>query len=218
VAIGSPNDDYYALLGVDAGASAAEVRGAWRRLAVRWHPDRAGASATFIFQKIQAAYAVLADPLTRAAYDRRMGVRARQSAPAPSAPPPRRAPSVLLPRLSGPLGGLLACGVARRVDAGLIELFLDAEEAAQGGMATIAMQVPVRCPACASAAASAAAAAPATTAPCVRCASKRVVSELFSAWLAVRPGVADGTVLNPSALLPGMVQPVCFRVRLRGAT
>lgn len=33
-----------------------------------------------------------------------------------------------------------------------------------------------------------------------------------TAWLAVRPGVADGTVLEPSALIHGM-QPVSFRVR-----
>jgi hypothetical protein len=198
VATGSPNDDYYGLLGVDAGASAAEVRRAWRRLALRWHPDRAGPSTKFIFQTIQAAYTVLADPDARAVYDLRAGV------PLQSA---RRAPSVMLHRLSGPLGGLVAGGVARRVDAGTIELFINAEEATEGGMATISMQVPVRCPACTAAAA----------AHCARCGSKRTVAELFSAWLAVRPGVTDGTVLNPSALLPGMVNPVSFRVRLRDA-
>jgi len=113
----------------------------------------------------------------------------------------------MLHRLSGPLGGLLAGGIARRVDAEVIELYLNAEEASQGGMATISMQVPVRCRACAAAAAGS----------CARCGSKRTVDELFSAWLAVRPGVTDGTVLNPSALLPGMVHPVSFRVRLRRA-
>jgi molecular chaperone DnaJ len=212
MASGSPNDDYYGLLGVDAGASAAEVRRAWRRLALRWHPDRAGPSAKFIFQTIQAAYKVLADPVTRAAYDRRVRTQLPNS-PAQSAPvadaPARRAPSVMLHRLSGPLGGLLAGGVARRVDAGTIELLLNAEEATDGGMATISMQVPVRCPTCAGGAA---------PGDCKRCGSKRTVNELFSAWLAVRPGVADGTVLNPSALLPGMVRRPAFRVRLRDAT
>jgi len=214
---GSPNDDYYGLLGIDAGASAAEVRRAWRRLALRWHPDRAGQSAKFIFQTIQAAYSVLADPAARAAYDRRVGAALRRP-PAPSSTPPaapaRRAPAVMLHRLSGPLGGLLAGGVARRVDAGTFELLLNADEASQGGMATISMQVPVRCPACAAGAGPDAA----TLGHCARCGSKRTVDELFSAWLAVRPGVADGAVLNPSALLPGMVQPVSFRVRVRSAT
>ena len=40
------------------------------------------------------------------------------------------------------------------------------------------------------------------------------MEELFSAWLAVPPGVATGEVLAPSADLQGMVEPVRFRVRL----
>jgi curved DNA-binding protein CbpA len=58
-------DDYYQLLGIGPNAAHAELRRAWRRLALRWHPDRAGSSATAIFQKIQAAYAVLSDPISR---------------------------------------------------------------------------------------------------------------------------------------------------------
>ncbi len=114
----------------------------------------------------------------------------------------------MLHRLSGPLGGLLAGGVARRVDPEVIELFLNEREASEGGMASIAMRVPVYCPACAAS----------PSGHCARCGSTRTVDELFSAWLAVRPGVTDGAVLNPSALLPGMVRPVSFRVRLRGTT
>ena len=38
-------------------------------------------------------------------------------------------------------------------------------------------------------------------------------SRLFTAWLAVPPEVADGTILTPSALLRGMLTPVSFRVR-----
>jgi hypothetical protein len=40
------------------------------------------------------------------------------------------------------------------------------------------------------------------------------VRELFSAWLAVPPGVTEGEVLAPSVELPGMVTPVRFRVRI----
>jgi hypothetical protein len=39
------------------------------------------------------------------------------------------------------------------------------------------------------------------------------IEEPFSAWLAVRPGVADGTIMKPSALFPGALRPVSFRVR-----
>ena len=121
---------------------------------------------------------------------------------------PRRAPGVLLSRLSGPLNTLITCGIARRAGDDVIELVVDAEEAAEGGMASISMRVPVRCPACATAAADPAAA-------CRHCASRRTVDELFSAWLAIRPGVADGTILTPSAQLPGVIRPVRFRARLR---
>jgi DnaJ-class molecular chaperone len=204
-------DDYYALLGIDAAADGEEVRRVWRRLVLRWHPDRAGADATFIFQKLSAAYAVLSDPVARAEYDRRRGTSARnpgaRSGDAASPPPGatrRRAPGVMLRRLSRPLNALLACGIARRVEGDVIELLLDAHEVAEGGMVTISMRVPVRCPACSADAAGS----------CARCGTSGTVDDVFSAWLAVPPGVADGAVLTPSALLPGMVRPVSFRVRL----
>jgi DnaJ-class molecular chaperone len=210
----SSSDDYYALLGIDAKADGAELRRAWRRLALRWHPDRAGSGATAMFQKIAAAYTVLSNPAARALYDLRRvvpthstGVRSAAATSAPPAATVRRAPAVMLQRLSGPLNALLACGIARRAEGDVIELFLNAEEVSEGGMVTISMYVPVRCPACAADAAGS----------CARCGTKRAVNELFSAWLAVRPGVADGTILTPSALLPGMVRPVSFRVRLSGA-
>jgi DnaJ-class molecular chaperone len=189
-------EDYYALLGIDQRASRAELRRAWRRLALRWHPDRAGEAATATFQKIQAAYAVLTDPISRNAYDRRHQTVAT--------PIRGRTPAVMLARLSGSLNGLLACGIARRAGGDVIDLFLDAEEAETGGMVKISMRVPVRCPACA-------------TLPsknCTQCAGTRTIDDLFSAWLAVPPGVQDGELLPPSALLPGMINRVLFRARL----
>jgi hypothetical protein len=117
----------------------------------------------------------------------------------------------MLSRLTGSLDALLACGLARRAEADIIELFLSAQEAAQGGMLKISMRVPVRCPACEAGEAGEAAA-------CARCGARRTIDELFSAWLAVPPGVADGAVLAPSALLRGMVRPVSFRVRLGEAS
>ena len=176
-----PSDDYYSLLGVAANASVAELRRAWRKLALRWHPDRAGSGATTTFQKLQAAYAVLGDPVARAAYDLRIGIVSRVTQPAPA---------VMLRRLSGPLNILLMSGAARHAESGVIELLVNQQEAAQGGMVTISMRVPVQ-------------------------SSKGIVDELFSAWLAIPAGVADGTTLTPSALLPGMIRPPAFRVRRR---
>jgi hypothetical protein len=209
-------DDYYALLGVHEGADGEELRRAWRQLALRWHPDRAGDVAKATFQRISAAYAVLSDPIARAAYDRRRrpaepaGTSAPRSAAATSPPPRaarRPAPAVMLSRLSGPLASLMACGVARLDEPGFITLMLREDEAAQGGMATVSLHVELWCPDCV---------AQPRAAGCVRCGGTRTVDELFSAWLAVPPGVTAGEVLTPSVELPGMVEPVRFRVRLHG--
>src|SRR2546425_475814 len=105
-------EDYYALLGLDAHADATEVRRSWRRLALKWHPDRAGPDATATFQRISAAYTVLSDPVARAAYDRRHPSAARSSSTGPKSPR-RPAPAVMLSRLCGSLNGLLARRIAR---------------------------------------------------------------------------------------------------------
>jgi len=62
--------DYYAALGVERGASADEIKKAYRRLAQKYHPDvstETGAEAKF--KEIAAAYQTLKDPGKRAAYD-----------------------------------------------------------------------------------------------------------------------------------------------------
>nr|QEG03155.1 chaperone protein DnaJ-like isoform X4 [Cymbidium ensifolium] len=67
---------YYSLLGIHRNASIAEIRGAYRKLALKWHPDRRGkesqaaaGEAKCRFQRIQEAYSVLADSGKRAIYD-----------------------------------------------------------------------------------------------------------------------------------------------------
>lgn len=188
-------EDLYELLGIPEHATDDELRRAWRQLAMRWHPDRAGNDTTFIFQKLLAAYNVLSDRAQRTAYDRTRGTPKRE-------PTRRRAPGTLIRTLSAPLNALIARGVARRAEADMIELDIDDETAAEGGMITISMRVMVRCLACAGG----------EVGPCHHCDSKREIDDLFAAWLAVPPGVANGEVLRPSALLPGM-KPVAFRVR-----
>ncbi|GAB3301256.1 J domain-containing protein [Parasphingorhabdus pacifica] len=59
--------DYYELLGVDRGASAADIKSAYRTLARTMHPDMGGTSGTF--RLLQEAYETLNDPVRRAAYD-----------------------------------------------------------------------------------------------------------------------------------------------------
>lgn len=59
--------DYYSILGVDRRASEAEIKQAYRKLAMKHHPDRGGDQAQF--QKIQEAYAAIGDPVKRQEYD-----------------------------------------------------------------------------------------------------------------------------------------------------
>ena len=69
--------DYYEVLGVGKSASADELKAAYRKLAMKWHPDRwvngtdaEKKTAEANFKEASEAYAVLSDPQKRAQYDR----------------------------------------------------------------------------------------------------------------------------------------------------
>ncbi len=64
-------DDYYETLGVDRGASEVDVKKAYRKLAMQYHPDRnqGDAAAEQKFKELSEAYQVLSDAEKRATYD-----------------------------------------------------------------------------------------------------------------------------------------------------
>ena len=64
--------DYYETLGVARDASDDEIKKAYRKLAMQYHPDRNGGSkeAEERFKTVTEAYDVLRDAQKRAAYDR----------------------------------------------------------------------------------------------------------------------------------------------------
>lgn len=66
------SDDFYEVLGVDRDASKDVVKGAYRKLALKWHPDKhpdKQKSAEKRFRKIAEAYEVLSNDESREQYD-----------------------------------------------------------------------------------------------------------------------------------------------------
>lgn len=91
---------YYDILGVPRSATASEIKRAYRRLAVTYHPDKnPDPSAEQLFKLINEAYEVLGDPPKRSRYDVELAVPTA----VPTAPPaPRHRDPAYRPRRNRP--------------------------------------------------------------------------------------------------------------------
>lgn len=62
--------DYYKILGIAKGAGDDDIKKAYRKQALKWHPDKnKAANAEQKFKEIAEAYEVLSDPKKREIYD-----------------------------------------------------------------------------------------------------------------------------------------------------
>ena len=64
--------DFYEILGLQKSATQQEIKAAYRRLALKWHPDKNNNSkeSNEFFKILSEAYSVLFDPQRRKHYDR----------------------------------------------------------------------------------------------------------------------------------------------------
>ena len=153
----SVDESHYSVLGVDETASLVDIRRAYRRLALRYHPDKAGPASKPAFIRISVAYRVLSNSIARAEYDtarlpdgrRAHGGALRIDIGPDGRPIARHRPAVsTLPRFTGSLGRLVGTGALRVARDGALVLRLDAAEAATGGTAAIDVPLTVRCTTC----------------------------------------------------------------------
>lgn len=207
------------MLGVSRHASAAEIRRAFRKLALALHPDRAGDVSTAAFQRVAEAYAVLGEADLRAAYDRNLRDQQRRRAEndgedaSPFQELSRSARLAvrldlggrLLTRVSGELDALIARADARRTG-GLIELFLHEHEREAGGVALIDLTLRVRCGMCGGIAR-----------PggfwCLRCQQTGEAKEPITVYCAVRPRLPEGSVITVSTHEAGGLEELHFCIR-----
>jgi len=148
--------DYYEVLGLARNATEAELKKTYRRLAMKYHPDRNpdDPEAEVAFKEVKEAWEVLKDPRKRAAYDQfgHAGVGGPGGGAGPGGFGPEDAFSDIFGEVFGDIFGVGRRGGGRsRVFRGAdlrYELELDLEQAVFGDTATITLPLAVECETC----------------------------------------------------------------------
>lgn len=185
--------DYYLVLGVSRNASQAVIRGAFRDLAMRHHPDRAGPGSTERFQEIAEAYRVLGDPGRRAVYDHERGSRTDRPRRAASTGP-RPVVEPLNPSwgMEGDVdrgGSRPRSGASDHAESADVVLTLSSEEAGHGGVLELPMPLAIRCPGCGG---TGLVSGYLGWSRCPRCSGRAVLAVSRQLPLRLPPGLRDG--------------------------
>jgi molecular chaperone DnaJ len=149
--------DYYVILGITRTASAENIKQAYRRIAKRFHPDRAHSKeATERFLEARDAYETLSDSAKRRDYDASLERQVRTRV---MRPPDGPVAEEVAPRGGGesPLKGILDAffpGVFERDEERIlqrdphIEIMLSPQEALRGGCFPVTLQLTAPCEQC----------------------------------------------------------------------
>lgn len=147
--------DYYEVLGVQRGVDGKALKSAYRKLAMKYHPDQnaGNAEAEEKFKEINEAYAVLSDEEKRAAYDR-FGHAAFEGGAGPGGGNPFGGmdPSDIFDSIFGQMFGGAAAGRRRggpqRGSDLRYDMTISLEDAFRGKEAKISVPSRQTCPAC----------------------------------------------------------------------
>jgi molecular chaperone DnaJ len=144
--------DYYEALGLPRNATEAELKQAYRRLAMKFHPDRnpGDAEAEASFKEIKEAWEVLKDPRKRAAYDQFGHAGVGGAGPGGGGFGPGDAFSDIFGEVFGDIFGTGRRGRSRVFRGADLryEVELELEQAAFGDTVTISLPLAVECASC----------------------------------------------------------------------
>lgn len=71
-------NDYYSILGVSYNSTALEIKQAYRKLALKYHPDLNDGKFSEIFKKINEAYSTLSNKRKKFEYDAANSIKAKR--------------------------------------------------------------------------------------------------------------------------------------------
>jgi molecular chaperone DnaJ len=202
--------DYYLILGVSRGENFPGIQHAFRELAKRYHPDRAGPKETRRFQDIQEAYEILSNLEKRKLYNRELEQKEKMhSRPEPILHRSSSRPEPLIPEAMSVLHDFetirpsfeplferfLRNFTGERVPKGErleslnIEVILSPEEAAKGIVVPVGVPVFYNCRQCGGSGRD-------WLFPCIDCNAQGIIEEEETVRVCIPPMVADRAVIE----------------------